>query len=433
MSQNRLQLNFQLQTREERVDFVTEYLDTIHFTPTEAELDTISKYILWGKDSKTGLNGRQEGLELETRHKTWDAKAVESLDALIEAPGFSEATLRPLSDPPIKIARQTFSRTLARANAPDHVLQVLEDLWREIDEVEFLITVYDIQTGKRTSEPREALLNRIPEDVQRTLRAKASTIKPYAYLKLKHKLVELRNQQYTYKDCYAETHTLHGGPRIAEREDITFESDVPVLPLGVVAETPLSRKIFRSDRFPEPDDFTEEELLGVSTLLWTPRPKENLWFDFCDVDHLYALFSLWEDTDAPNIFSNIQRLKETALVYKGLADLSPILEEILELKVRKVQNQEIAEIINRKYGKSYRANYISTLYCKKCLAQIAAAASEHRKVLENLFFPENFKKCKDCGRTLLLNEENFVRRIRSNDGFSPRCKKCEKIKRDKRG
>ncbi len=430
MSQNRLQLNFQLSTKEERVAFVTSYLNEIRFTPTEAELDTISKYILWGKDSKTGLNGRQEGLELETRFKTWDSKAVESLDALIEAPGFSEATLRPLSDPPTKVARTSFSRTLARENAPEHILQILEDLWREIDELELLISYYDIQNGKRTSEPREALLSRIAKPVQTSLYEKAKDLKPYTYLKLKHKLVELRNQQYTYKDFYAETHPVQPS-KCAEYDEITFESDIPVLPLGVKTKSRLSEKIFRSDRFPEPDDFNEAELKEISSLLWTKPAPSSLYFNFEDTEHLYALFGMWDDFEEESLYSNVDQMRETALVYKSLAELSPILEEILDLKIKKVQNQEIAEIINRKYGKNYRPNYISTLYCKKCLAQIAAAASEHKKVLENIFFPENFKKCKDCGRVLLLNEENFVRRVRSNDGFSPRCKKCEKIKRNR--
>ena len=39
------------------------------------------------------------------------------------------------------------------------------------------------------------------------------------------------------------------------------------------------------------------------------------------------------------------------------------------------------------------------------------------------------EKCIDCGETLLLTERNWVRRRRANDGFAPRCKKCEKIRR----
>lgn len=70
---NRLNLNWKLEWRDERTTFASTYLDTIPFTPSVEELDLIGRYILWGKDRASGLNGRQEGLELETSSKTWDS------------------------------------------------------------------------------------------------------------------------------------------------------------------------------------------------------------------------------------------------------------------------------------------------------------------------------------------------------------------------
>ena len=431
---NRLQLNFALSTKQERVNFTRDYLATIRFQPTEDELDTIAKYILWGKDPETGLNGRQEGLELETRHKTWDGQRTESLDALIESPNFSEAMLRGPSNPPTKIPREVFSRSDARKNAPPHILAALEALWTEIDETELTINFYDLAHGKRKTPPRDSLLKRLPQANIEAARDAASTLQPYAYLKLKHKLVELRREQYGYKDSYKELKLSQ--PTFSYKEEIapTFETDITVLPIGIYCADNLARKIFNPDRFPEPDDFTEADLNALSKLLWAPVPSNPHYFDFSNPDHLYQLFGMWEDFNAPDasIYSNISPFMRTAQMYRNLAQLDPILDEILEMKIQKVQNQDIADYINKKYGKKHRANYISTLYCKKCLGEIATAATKHREVLENIFFPENFKKCKDCGRVLLMNEENFVRRARSNDGFSPRCKRCEKAKRAKR-
>ncbi|MBO7716971.1 MAG: hypothetical protein J6S85_25620 [Methanobrevibacter sp.] len=51
MPKNRLNLNFALETAEDRAQFVRDYMDTITFTPNETELETISNYILWGKTS----------------------------------------------------------------------------------------------------------------------------------------------------------------------------------------------------------------------------------------------------------------------------------------------------------------------------------------------------------------------------------------------
>jgi hypothetical protein len=52
---NRLRLNFALETAEERLKFLDSYLPTLKFTPNEHELETLSDYILWGKNDK-GLN-----------------------------------------------------------------------------------------------------------------------------------------------------------------------------------------------------------------------------------------------------------------------------------------------------------------------------------------------------------------------------------------
>jgi hypothetical protein len=83
MATNRLKLDFTLSTTEERREFLDTYLLGKNFLdqpPTEDELSTMADYLLWGKDPVTGKNGKQEGLELKTKHGTWDNKSVDSLD-----------------------------------------------------------------------------------------------------------------------------------------------------------------------------------------------------------------------------------------------------------------------------------------------------------------------------------------------------------------
>jgi hypothetical protein len=80
---NRLKLDFSLQTNEERSQFLQEYLSQkmfIDYPPDEEELETMADYILWGKDPETGKNGKQMGLELHSKHGTWDKSPVDSLD-----------------------------------------------------------------------------------------------------------------------------------------------------------------------------------------------------------------------------------------------------------------------------------------------------------------------------------------------------------------
>ena len=94
---NRLHLNFTLTTTEERKAFLTEYLRNEQFIsrpPTEDELETMANYLLWGKNSN-GLNAKQsDGIDIETKHGTWDKDAnIESLEGLLESPTFNEAAL----------------------------------------------------------------------------------------------------------------------------------------------------------------------------------------------------------------------------------------------------------------------------------------------------------------------------------------------------
>jgi RNase P subunit RPR2 len=102
------------------------------------------------------------------------------------------------------------------------------------------------------------------------------------------------------------------------------------------------------------------------------------------------------------------------------------------LKLNKVKNADIASEINKKWNKTYTVNYISTIFRQRIIPRINAAAAYHVKLLENIYFEEEFKTCSSCGRVLLKDTENFTRRARSKDGFSGTCKVCEKASRTNR-
>jgi hypothetical protein len=89
LPKNRLRLDFSLQTTEERLKFLESYLPTITFTPDEHETETLSDYILWGKN-QNGLNAQQEGI---VTIKEWEQSSsrAESIEDLMEQPGFQEA------------------------------------------------------------------------------------------------------------------------------------------------------------------------------------------------------------------------------------------------------------------------------------------------------------------------------------------------------
>jgi hypothetical protein len=119
-------------------------------------------------------------------------------------------------------------------------------------------------------------------------------------------------------------------------------------------------------------------------------------------------------------------LLDTLKFYIEQAELTEVQREILEMKLNKKKNSDIAWDINHKYNKSYTTNYISTIFRQRIIPKINDAAKYHERIIGNIFFPEEFKTCCRCHQTMLRDAENFTKLSRSTDGFSPRCKKCEK-------
>ena len=438
---NRLHLDFSIPGTIERKDFVDQYVQRPEFILkplTDDELETIANYILWGKDSD-GLSCSQRGeIQIETRNKTWQRDDTESLDAMMESPTFNEASLRRPTEARTRVAREVFDRQKALEECPEHMRAAFTDLFDRIDKLEMAIHFYEFAHGKRKEPPRTALTKRFSEEDVNAVRAISSTWNQYKYLKQRHLIVELRREQFTLRDSYIEKHLRHTPPEPdLEPVNLDFGAEIPVYPIGLVGE-PFSDLVFRPHFQLNPFAYNEKELDALTHYYWKKKDaaRPMLFFDFGDLEHVYELFGqlneLEEEIDALPLESNLKKLLDTLRYYIALTDLSEVQAEILDLKINKVKNQDIAELINKKYGKSYTANYISTIFRQKIIPQINETAQFHAFVIENMCFEENFKKCNSCGEWLLIDATNFVRKSRSKDGFSTKCKKCDRIDRQKK-
>ena len=438
---NRLHLDFSIPGTHDRKAFVDEYVQRPEFirTPlTEDELETIANYILWGKDPD-GTNVTQRGeIQIETRNKTWQRDDTESLDAMMESPTFNEASLRRPTEARTKIAREVFDRNEALAQCPSHMKPIFEELFARIDKLELSIHWYEFDHGKRKEEPRSALQKRFTPEEINAARKTASTWNQYKYLKQRHLIVELRREQFTLRDSYIERHTRHTPPEPdLDPVNLDFDAEIPVFPLGLVG-TPFSELVFKTETELNPYTYTEDEIDTLIKHYWSKKQQSRpqLFFDFGELEHVYELFGqlneIEEDLDALPLESNMKKLLDTLKYYIALTDLNEAQKEILDLKINKVKNQDIADQINKKYGKSYTANYISTIFRQKIIPHINETANFHALIIENMCFEENFKKCNGCGKILLIDAENFVRKSRSKDGFSTKCKKCDRADRQKK-
>ena len=218
-----------------------------------------------------------------------------------------------------------------------------------------------------------------------------------------------------------------------------FGEDIEVLPLGLF-EGPTAELVFKENFDPRVLD--DKQLNSISRLVnekIEAEKKDGRKIDFRDIDTIYQLYlfeeelknQIEEEDEAHFIEGNLKGILKTLKFYETIADLTDIQREILKMKEEHKKNQEIAGYINKKYGKSYTANYISTIFKQKIIVKINEAVKLHQDTIENCFFPENFKRCKDCGQVLLLTTNNFVRQKKSKDGFAPRCKRCERKKRSR--
>ena len=434
MSCNRLKLDWTLNTSDERAAFINQYTTSLTFTPNEEELEMMGNYILWGRDLD-GQNAEQKGLvQLERRNTTWTANQnVGSLDELLETPTFNESELRQPNSPVYKTPKQNFSREEALHRAPPHIYDVLTDLFRRIDTLDVQINFYELEHGKRKNPPRDSLLNAFTTDELESLKARTKKWNQRTYLKRRHLLVELRREQYTYRDFYAEPITLHPAPPNWDLENLTLDAEIPVYPLGLHNTSPLFFPFSQICAQSQSPTFrTQIDALNI------PYNKSNFSIDFRDPEQIYILLTQYDDLSDTAAALNenhtptlIPQLLTTLEYYISNATLSPLQRDILSLKRSSSKNLDIVNYINSTYNKTYTANYISTIYRKKILPTIAEAALYHEKLYYALNDPSNFKQCSTCKTYYLRSEDNFVRKSRARDGFANRCKSCDKIERQK--
>ena len=433
---NRLKLDFSLETAQERKDFIDTYI--VQFTDlTNAEAETIANYLLWGKTEE----GVALGADTELATKWTKTNEVDSLESILENPALSNVQLKTLNEATVlKKTRKVFDREETRKNAPSYLLKVFEDLWRHIDEVDLLINLYELEVGKRSKPPRDELLQRFTEEEIENLSQKAKQLNQFTYLKKRHELVELRKEQFTLQDSFKTTFNSRPSIYSFYEKGMGFDSEIEVFPLGL-ATSQIGELIFQLNF--DPRALNEQQLKTINQFIWEKKNLDSTKkFDFREQEPVYQLYLFREDfedqiernKEAHNVEANLEDLLKTLDFYEKMADLTDAQIEILRFKEKHRKNSDIAEYINRKYGKNYTSNYISTIFRQKIIGKINEAAKLHQDTVENCFFPENFKVCTDCGKILLLDGRNWVKKARSKDGFQNRCKRCEReIRKKKRG
>ena len=468
-----LSLDWTLETAVERTDFLETYLANRTAPLSESDLEMCGNYLLWGRGSN-GLNAEQEGyVQLERRNSTWASSAntrqISSIEELIENPTFDEAQFHSLADTTYKTPKPNFSREECLRKAPPEFIPMLRDLFRRIDRVELSIGFYDRAHGKRKTDLPERLTRKFSPEELFDLEERALSWTNGQYLKKKHLLVELRREQYTIKDSFSNTLMARPTNKFVEEISPTFcgpestEDGFLVLPIGLFDSARQTQGKSKSvNWFLEFEELAakkddpayqmqarklEDRLIerGICQPQKTTKKAQEpqggisqksiapfgfLTIDFRNPAHICRLL------DSQKLLitdPSLSRVRDTLNFYVRQANLTPVQQKVLELKLAGKQNMDIKEIVNKEFDRSYQTNYISTIYRQYVAPAIADAATRHLEIVRAIAEgPERFKRCSVCGRLLVESETYFIHKSRAKSGFSARCKQCDHDYRQRR-
>ena len=392
-----LKLDFSLSTAKERAEYIQRYMDP-KAGYTNKELETISNYLLFGKDEDGKSSVDRKEIQIKTKHSSYARKEAESLDALMEKPTFDERCFQTT-----KTRYKTIKPSIDRVKDAD--VPGLKELWEIIDEMQYLI---DVNKGK----------------IEDSSVRKLTGAELYEY---QHYLIELRRQQFILRDsvkpviCRTKTNVTPVYDEYESFIDWDGESNLfSIAPLGLKREATELR--FSNPRALEEVDYHYNE-------------EAQYVLDFRNPLHVYELFENYDELETDcylDVESTAAAIIETLNFYRGRANLSDEQEMILDMKIHHLSNQCITDKVKETFGSTHSANYISTIYKQKICGKIAEAAILHYDHYLNREIATAWKKCTCCGEYKLRDTREYTKRARSSDGLSSVCKVCDKEKRLKK-
>lgn len=390
-------LDFSLVTAEERAQFVND-IDLTQLTPNQIEL--CANYILYGKDENGKSEVDKKNIYINTKYNSYSRARPESLDLLMENPNFDEG-LANRGNTHYKKVKPVIDR-VKDANIP-----TMKELWECIDNLQHIL---DVNLGK----------------VDDPAIKKLSDTEIY---KLKHTLIDIRRSQYYLKDIFKPTKYMpinkFNYVPIEGEFDIIWndaQSNYAFAPMGLIGKVGVAKEVFENVRN-----------VGYCPDLYNRKAKYIV--DFTNPKHVYEILEHYEDLVSAseykmdNLWGDIAR---TIDYYIDKANLKEQHYIILDMKKKKKSNKAITEYLHEKFGLNHTENYISTIWTQKICGEIAAAAKNHYEEFLMRDDDSAWKCCNTCGEEKFLNGRFFVKKSRSKDGYSNRCKCCDRLDRLKR-
>ncbi len=412
-------LDFNIVRDTDRLAAVQDILDKLPTDPSPTELEQMASYILYGKD-ENGQNSiqRNETIDKDKRYKSYKTKddKVQSLDEMMEVPGFDEQQLRSAykrdsyTVPKPCIRKPKYDKKtgelidIGDADVPGMVEQ-----WEIIDRWQRML---DIAQGKIAPNENDTLVT-----------------DPYRVYQLKHNLIDIRKHQYYLKDSAKPTlhfqNLDHPKPQFYDWSGDSFYW---------ITKAQWEDKIAHAYTSRVSKDLKDYETRGEGDSLeikWVVCEHTFDWEDYRHVrallNHYYTLHDALHDklnTYGITLLWDFDR-------YVSLCDFSELRLFLIELRKKGMAYEDILDEMRARYAIEYSPNYLVSIVSKEVPKKIAQVAKMLR--LEQDTPPEQRKKCIHCGRSLPMDLLFFSKNNAHKDKLSNTCKECDRESRIKRG
>lgn len=272
-------------------------------------------------------------------------------------------------------------------NGEDGIYNLIHEDKSQILQPKVSITKKDLEDIPELRQVKEAIS--VWEEKLKTAQGRDKYI-------IKSAIIELRKDQYLIKNAFkppVNSKNLIKSKRVCRLDDgYSFDEDGYVIPTGVSLCSPT---------------ICSAVLCNYSGL------KQDAWGDF-EGDLWYFM----EDFD---------RISTKAL------EPYPLYEEIVTCKIDGMQNIDIQEQLQMKFGIKHSLEYISSLWRKKIPNLIASVAEDELLDWHYLNVEKGkYKRCSRCGEIKLAHNKYFSKNKTSKDGFYSICKCCRNSKGKKK-
>ena len=412
-------LDYSIERDTERCIAIAKIIDSLETDPTQTELEQMASYILYGKD-ENGQNAiqRNETTDKNKRYKSYKTKddKVQSLDEIMEAPGFDEQQVRSAykrdayTQPKPTIVKPKYDKKTGEMIDPgDSDIPGMREQWEIIDRWQRML---DIAQGKIAANESDTLVT-----------------DSYRIYQLKHNLIDIRKHQYYLKDSYKPTlHFQNLDHPKTQFYDWTGNSFYWITRdqwqdrVNHSYTSRVSKNLEDYETRGEGDNLEIKWVICEHTFDWeNPKHVRAL------LNHYHTLYEALRDkldTYGRTLLWDFER-------YTTMCNFSELRLFFIDLRKKGLQYDEILEEMRAKYATEYSLNYLASVIGIEIPNRIAKIAKINRMEIET---PQNQKKkCIHCGRMFPIDPLFFSRNNSHKDGLSNTCKACDKLNRIKRG